>query len=334
VNKQKVVGKVGKFNIGFRPERLTSHAGVVLLHDFAQRLGVAEVLDEELAGKARERGDPESEAVGGLVYNTLLGGTCLSDLEVLRGDQGTQELLEVEAVMAPTTAGEFLRKFDMGDVHDLQRVLLRLQQRVRWHQAATSCTIDLDSSIYEQASHGKEGSTKAYNGESGDHPLFAFWAEEGEVLFSHLRRGSAYTARNAVWFLRQTCKRLPAGATLRLRADSGFYSKAVVQRCEAQEVTFTITAEQTAPLLEAIAALPERGWQPLPAYELADVAEGRYQPTGWGCSYRYVVKRELAEKKTGGTLLEVSCRGHRRRRPVGGGGHGLALAACGHGKRH
>jgi hypothetical protein len=299
VNRQKVVGKVGKFNICFRPERLTSHAGVVLLHDFARRLGVAQVVDNELAVKTRERGYPESEAVGSLVYNAILGGTCLSDLEVLRGDQGTQGLLEVETVMAPTTAGEFLRKFDLGDVHDLQRVNLHLQQRVRPHQAATTCTIDLDSSIYEQASQGKEGSTKAYNGEVGYHPLFAFWAEEGELLFSHLRRGGAHTARKAVWFLRQTCKRLPAGVTLKLRADSGFYSKDVVQWCEAEEVTFTITADQTAPLLEAIAALSERCWRPLPEYELADVAELRYQPTGWERSYRYGVKRELAEKKTG-----------------------------------
>jgi hypothetical protein len=41
VNRQKVVGKVGKFNICFRQEQLSSHAGTVLLHDFAQRLGVA-----------------------------------------------------------------------------------------------------------------------------------------------------------------------------------------------------------------------------------------------------------------------------------------------------
>jgi hypothetical protein len=293
------MGKVGKFNICFRPERLTSHAGVVLLQDFAQRLGVAQVLDDELKVKTRERGYPESEAVGSLVYNTILGGTCLNDLEVLRGDQGTQELLEVETVMAPTTAGEFLRKFDLGAVHDLQRVHLRLQERVRPQQTATTCTIDLDSSIYEQASTHKEGATKAYNGEVGYHPLFAFWAEEGELLFSHLRRGSAHTARNAVWFLRQTRKRLPGGATLKLRADSGFYSKAVVQWCEAQGSTFTITADQTAPLLEAIAALPERRWRPLPEYPLAEVAELRYQPVGWTTTYRYVVKRELAEKKTG-----------------------------------
>jgi hypothetical protein len=77
VNTAKVVGKVGKFNIGFRPEQLTSHAGTVLLHDFAQRLGVEEVLDEELHVKTRERGYEESAAINALVYNAILGGEHL-----------------------------------------------------------------------------------------------------------------------------------------------------------------------------------------------------------------------------------------------------------------
>jgi hypothetical protein len=299
VNSKKVVGKVGKFNVCFRPEQLTSHAGTVLLHDFAQRLGVAEVLDEELHVKTRERGYEESEAVRGLVYNVILRGEHLSDLEVLRGDPGTQELLDAAAILAPTTAGEFLRKFDMGDVHDLQRVHLRLQERVRPLQSSPTCTIDLDSSIYEQASTHKEGSTKAYNGEVGYHPLLAFWTEEGELLYSHLRRGSAHTARNVLWFLRQTRKRVPVTSDKKLRADSGFYSHEVVEWCEAEGFTFTITADQTAPLLAAITALPEGRWQTLPDYELAEVAELHYQPTGWTRAYRYVIKRELAERKTG-----------------------------------
>jgi hypothetical protein len=299
VNRQKVMGKVGKFNISFRREQLTSHAGTVLLQDFAQRLGVEQVLDEELQVKVRERGYSEGQAIRGLVYNLILGGSHLSDLEVLRGDPGTQELLEAETILAPTTAGEFLRKFDIGDVHDLQRVHLRLQQRVRAHQQSPTCTIDLDSSIYEQGSTAKEGSTKAYNGEIGYHPLLAFWAEEGELLFSHLRRGSAYTARNILWFLRETYKRIPATASKQLRADSGFYSKGVVEWCEAHGFLVTITAEQTAPLLQAMAALPEQSWHLLPEYDLAEVAELRYQPTGWAQPYRYVVKRELAVRKTG-----------------------------------
>jgi hypothetical protein len=299
VNRHKVVGKVGKFNICLRPERLTSHAGVVLLHDFAQRLGVEGLLDEELRVKTRERGYGEGPAIGSLVYNLVLGGEHLSDLDVLRGDMGTQELLGVKSVLAPTTAGEFLRKFEIGDVQDLHRVHLRLQQRVRPQPTATTCTIDLDSSIYEQASPHKEGSTKAYNGEIGYHPLFAFWAEEGELLFSHLRRGSAHTARNVRWFLRAMLKRVPPGLPTKVRADSGFYSKAVVEGCATHGFTFAITADQTAPLLEMIGAVPERSWRLLPEYALSEVAEVRYQPTGWERPYRYVVKRELAQKAKG-----------------------------------
>jgi hypothetical protein len=59
VNRHKAVGKVGKFNLCFRPERLTSPAGVLLLHDFAQRLGMAQRLDVALAVKARQRGYSE-----------------------------------------------------------------------------------------------------------------------------------------------------------------------------------------------------------------------------------------------------------------------------------
>jgi hypothetical protein len=293
------MGKVGKFKVCFRDEQLSSHAGVVLVHELATRLGVEQIVDEELQVKQRERGYTEGQAIGALVQNLLLGGECLSDLEVLRGDPGTQELLAQETILAPRTAGEFLHKFAMGDIRDLQRVNLRLQQRVRPHQSSATCTIDLDSSIYEQASPRKQGSDKAYNGEIGYHPLLAVWAEEGELLFSHLRRGSAHTCRNVLWFLRETFKRVPAQAALALRADSGFYSKEVVQWCEVHHARFTITADQTAPLLALIAALPDRCWTNLPDYPCCEVTHLRYRPQRWPKAYRYVIKRQLVEKKNG-----------------------------------
>jgi hypothetical protein len=186
------LGRVGKFQVCTRGDVLSSHAGVLLLQEFAQQLQVAQTLDEQLHIKRRERGYAESEAVLGLVYNLVLGGSCLRDLEVLRGDVGTQQLLGVTSILAPTTAGEFLRQWDMGDIHDLARANRLLQERVRPLQGAASAasaakvsvTIDLDSSIYEQASTKKQGSTKAYNGEIGYHPLLAYWAETEELLFT------------------------------------------------------------------------------------------------------------------------------------------------------
>jgi len=297
VSTPSIVGKVGKFNVCFRDITLSSHAGLALLNDFAQQLGVAQILDAELHVKQRERGYRESEAVLSLGHNLISGGSCLLDLNVLRGDVGTRQLLGQERWMAPTTAGEFLRKFDIGDIHDLYRAQHRLQARVRPHQAATCCTLDVDSSVYAQASAHKQGSVKAYNGEVGYHPFFVFWAEECELVFSHLRRGSAYTSSKFEWCLKATLKRLPADLPKKLRADSGLYDRKLVAWCETHHITFGITADQTAPLLEAIKAIPETQWQDLTRYELAQVAEFRYRPQRWPRTYRYIVKRELRENK-------------------------------------
>jgi Transposase DDE domain group 1 len=297
VSEQSIVGKVGKYNVCFREVTLSSHAGLALLDEFAQQLGVAQVLDEELHVKRRERGYREGDAVLSLSHNLIIGGSCLLDLDVLRGDVGTRQLLGQARLMAPTTAGEFLRKFDIGDIHDLSRAQQRLQARVRPHQAATCCTLDVDSSVYPQASSHKQGSVKAYNGEVGYHPFFVFWAEESELVFSHLRRGSAYTSSKFAWCLKATLKRLPADLPKKLRADSGLYDRQVVAFCETHHLTFGITADQTAPLLAAIAAIPEAQWQDLAHYDLAQVAEFRYCPQQWPQAYRYIVKRELRENK-------------------------------------
>jgi hypothetical protein len=299
VNTGKVIGKVGKFNVSFREDKLSSHAGMVLIKEFSERLGVEKIIDEEMKVKERERGYSEGESVMGLVYNMIIGGSCLSDLNVLRGDQGTQELLGVESLIAPTTAGEFVRKFDIGDILDLSRTNDRLQQQVRPQQKSKVCTMDMDSSIFEQGSNKKEGSNKAYNGEIGYHPMFAFWEEEGELIFSHLRRGSAYTSSKAIWFMEQTLKRLPQGIEKKMRTDSGFYDQVIVRFCEWRDIIFGITADQTKPLMKLVAALSESSWEDLEKYGVAQVAELKYCPVGWDRDYRYVVKRNLEQKKTG-----------------------------------
>ena len=121
MSNESIVGKVGKFNICFRDVNLSSHAGMAVLQGFIEQLGVAEVLDTELKVKRRERGYAESESVLGLAHNLILGGECLSDLNVVRGDPGTQQLLGAERFIAPTTASEFLQEVDIGDIRYVPR---------------------------------------------------------------------------------------------------------------------------------------------------------------------------------------------------------------------
>ena len=85
--------------------------------------------------------------------------------------------------------------------------------------------------------------------------LLAVAAGTGDVLMARLREGRANTARGAAHFLRETVGRVRhAGAKgqLTARADSGFYTHAVVAVCRRMDVRFSITIRQRASLRNLI----------------------------------------------------------------------------------
>ena len=171
MNSTTVIGKAFNFHVVTRDQTLTAHAGIVLLRDFIDRLGLPKLIDQQLHLKDRERGYAESQNLLALCWNLILGGDSLRDLNVLRGDAGLHELLGVEAILAPTTAGEFLRHFSLGAITNLQGLLRRAAEVVRPFQQSTSVTLDIDASLYAQSSQRKDGSRMNYKGEVGYYPL-------------------------------------------------------------------------------------------------------------------------------------------------------------------
>ena len=184
-------------------------------------------------------------------------------------------------VKAPSTLGTFLRSFRWGHVRQLDRVSRELLSRA-WAAGAgpgdAPFTIDLDSTICETYGLAKEGARDhGYTGKRGYHPLLAIAAGTGDVLMARLREGRANTARGAAHFLRETVGRVRyAGASgqLTVRADSGFYTHAVVSACRKMDVRYSITIRQSASLRSLIEAIPEDAWTPIPLYlDFGDGAE-------------------------------------------------------------
>ena len=100
---------------------------------------------------------------------------------------------------------------------------------------------------------------------------------------ARLRKGRANTARGAAHLLRETVGRVRyTGATgpLTVRADSGFYTHAMVAVCRKMDVRFSITVRQHQSLRQLIEAIPEEDWTPIPYWMdgAADVAETTYTP--------------------------------------------------------
>ena len=145
-------------------------------------------------------------------------------------------------------------------------------------------TIDLDSTICETYGLVKEGARDhSYTGQRGYHPLLAVAAGTGDVLMARLRKGRANTVRGAAHFLRETVGRVRYGGArgqLTVRADSGFYTHAIVAVCRKMDVRYSITVRQHKSLRNIIEAIPETDWTPIPYWMdgAADVAETIYVP--------------------------------------------------------
>ena len=188
---------------------------------------------------------------------------------------------------APSTLGTFLRSFRWGHVRQLDRVSRELLAQA-WTAGAGPgdgpLTIDLDSTICETYGLAKEGAhDHGYTGQRGYHPLLAVAAGTGEVLMARLRQGRANTARGAAHFLRETVGRVRHGGArgqLTMRADSGFYTHAIVAICRKAKVRFSITVRQHPSVRNLIEAIPEAEWTPIPYWMegAADVAETIYTP--------------------------------------------------------
>lgn len=271
--------------VAFDDERLIAHAGLLLPATLAQHLGLAELVEAHVdLGRAPGRAHVGEKLIT-LVASALAGGDCIDDADALRAS-GAAAVLG-QRVPAPSTLGTFLRSFRWGHVRQLDAVSRRLLARA-WAAGAgpgaAPFTLDLDSTICETYGLAKHGARHhGYTHVRGYHPLFAVAEGTGDVLHSRFRGGTANSGRGAGSFVAETVERVRgagASGTLTVRADSGFYSHAVVAAARKREVRFSITARLSAPLREVIEAIPEADWTAIPYWRegAADVAETSYTP--------------------------------------------------------
>lgn len=287
--------------VTFDDERLVGDAGLIAPATLAQHLGLKELFDAYVdLGDAPGRANVGHKAMT-VVHAVLAGADSIDDCEVLRA--GATEVVLGHQLRAPSTIGTFLRSFSWAHSRQLDKVGAEVLTRA-WAAGAgpgdAPVTIDVDSSICETYGLEKQGGARfTYTHVRGYHPLFSTVAATGEVIHTRLRGGNAHTARGAASFLAETFARArAAGATgpLSMRADSGFYSRNVIDTCRKADVRFSVTVKLSKSLHGVISKIPEADWVAIPYFldDGADVAECSYRAFGKGkkgVTCRLIVRR-------------------------------------------
>jgi hypothetical protein len=293
-----------------------------------KQLDLADSLDAELHLLKRHLPYHDSDHILNLTYNILVGGTCLQDLELLRNDEHYLDALGTQRIPDPTTAGDFLRRFEPDEIATLQQVINEKRLLV-WRQQPKSffehAILEADGTIAPTKGACKEGMDLSYKGLWGYHPLLVSLANTQEPLFVFNRPASRPSHEGAAGYLDDAadlCRR--AGfLEISLRGDTDFSQTEHLDRWDELGFRFVFGIDAMPNLVALAQSLAETTWQRLqrPAkYEVKtqqrtaptdfkeevvrekgyknirlvseDIAEFSYRPCACKKDYRVVVLRK------------------------------------------
>lgn len=265
---------------------LLNCSGLVLVRQLIERLGVARAIDAGLRVLRRCKWYRESDHILTLVYSMLSGGSRLHDVNRLRHDEALHRVLGSDRIPHATTIGKFLWRFadKQHDKHGLGLAELRdtteaIQQDAFGllpRERRKVATLDWDSSIHEVYGQKKEGADYAYDNTWSYSALYGTLAETGDVLYLGLREGYRHTSYGTKEVLPGTIARVSKHfREVRMRADSGYYSEALVNICEQRGVEYFIVAKQHRNLMNAVREIPDSEWKSFAVRELPADDRGR-----------------------------------------------------------
>jgi len=297
---------------------VVSHAGVRLLSDLADAVGLSGGLSMAMAPtKQRRRGHDRGHVLVDLAMSIADGGDAIADLAVLRNEPNL-----FGAVASDSTAW---RTLDAVDSAALKRIAVARAEARRQVWAAGAdpgfYVIDFDGTLVT-AHSDKDGAAPNYKRGFGYHPLLAFLDATDEALAGILRPGNAgsNTTADHVELLAMALAQLPVdpeSVEVVARADSAALTHGFVDACRGAHVRFSIGHDLTEPIRNACLAIPPRRWQPAITADGSDEREGAdvaeitdlVDLSRWPTGTRAIARRE--EPHPGAQLTFTDIDGHR-----------------------
>src|SRR3954454_21216436 len=254
----------------FDEPNLVSAAGLIPLMALAGKAGLRELADQRMSVPTDKGAHPGLKLCS-LVAGMAAGADSIDDMALLRhGGMGRV----FTGAYAPSTLGSFLRSFGFGHVRQADAVASRFLLNLAEHtellgrgEDTGTVLLDLDDTIIEVHGYAKQGAAFGYSGVRGLNALLATVSTETiapVIAAQRLRKGSVGSPRgagrlgtDALALIRRS--QLTVWHVL-VRADSAFYSHALVTAALNAGADVSITVRMDPAVKRAITGIAEDGW--------------------------------------------------------------------------
>ena len=168
--------------------------GIGAIHLMNKKTGFIDEIDSVLHLLKVHLPYHESDHVLNIAYNVIAGGTRLEDIELQRQNKAWLDALGAEIIPDPTTAGDFLRRFNEPDIIKLMEAANETRTKVWKRQPKKffeKAILNVDGTIAGTTGECKEGMDISYKGIWGYAPLIISLANTREPLYLINRPGNA-----------------------------------------------------------------------------------------------------------------------------------------------
>jgi hypothetical protein len=273
---------------------LTPYAGLAVSGELARRVGLAELIDAELAVerrarpvKVRRRGLSAGELVVSLAECQLVGGSFFDHVEDVRADGAGGALRAVAATPSAAAALQNAKRFRRVYVQRVERAAARAGERLDralGREPGEPVTVDLDATQVTVYGRHKQGAGRSRHGSISYAPHVAFWAQRGRALTSELVGGNRekLSGGECARIARRAIGLLPGGhGPVTMRVDSAYYAVELLERLRRERARFTVSVPRNKAMWAAVGEIPESAWSDALEMPGAQVAETTYTPAGW-----------------------------------------------------
>ena len=286
--------RLGRIEVRADDPSLTGHGGLVVIGDLAERLGLLELIDGEIARerrarpvKTRRRGVSPGGLLVSLAECQLVGGAFFDHLEDQRADTASAVLRAVGEVPSAPAALQLSKRFRRVHCRRVERAMAAAGERLDTaldRPVGESATVDLDATQITVYGRGKEGAARCRTGEMSYAPHIAFWAQRGRALTAELVGGNQerLSGREYARIASRAIGLLPDGhGPVTMRVDSAYYAIELLERLRTERARFTVSLPRSQAMWTALGRIAESAWGDALDMEGAQVAETVYRPGDW-----------------------------------------------------
>ena len=286
-----------KIKINFNGGDLSSDAGLLLIKEFAAKIGFLKLIKNKFKTNDKSvRFHKDNENLMQMIFQIISAYFQDDCADELTSDPVLTAILEKSSLASQPTLSRFFNRMDEDTLIQFDDIDRSLRDIIYSIKRPEHVLLDLDSTLFETYGHQEGEGFNFHYRAHGYHPLLCYDGLTGDLIKAELRDGTQYCGNDADKFMESILgEYLARNIPVYLRGDSGFASPKLYKTCESNGCSYAIRLKQNAILLALASNKDEELYRATKDDQISyavTYGEFMYQANSWEYPRRVVFKIE------------------------------------------